>query len=246
MNTDYTLELTLLSDATFGRGDGITGLIDQEVEHDANGLPFLRGRTLKGLLCEECANTLYALDHLGIDMAPWHVAADELFGRPGSGIPEMANFSFGDAQLPEDIRLAVAYEVALAQETASTKGLQPATILDSLTAIRRQTAMDDEGVPERASLRAMRVVLRTTTFVASVQVQGAVSQYTRPLLAACVASFRRAGTGRNRGRGRLTAKLLTSDGQPLQPIPLAEFRRLCDARVALEQTPQTPLSEEGV
>jgi CRISPR/Cas system CMR subunit Cmr4 (Cas7 group RAMP superfamily) len=52
----YHLKIKLLSDTTFGRGDGVAGLIDQEVEHDANGFPYLRGRTLKGLLSEECDN----------------------------------------------------------------------------------------------------------------------------------------------------------------------------------------------
>ena len=45
----YYLKMLLLSDTTFGRGDGVAGLIDQEVEHDPNGFPYLRGRTLKGL-----------------------------------------------------------------------------------------------------------------------------------------------------------------------------------------------------
>lgn len=29
-----TLHLKLLSDTTFGRGDGVSGLVDQEIEHD--------------------------------------------------------------------------------------------------------------------------------------------------------------------------------------------------------------------
>ena len=43
------LHLKLKSDTTFGRGDGIPGVVDEEVEHNPNtGLPFLRGKTLKG------------------------------------------------------------------------------------------------------------------------------------------------------------------------------------------------------
>lgn len=60
--TAYKLQFDLRSAATFGRGDGVAGLVDEEVEHDGDGLPFLRGRTLKGLLAEECANILYALE----------------------------------------------------------------------------------------------------------------------------------------------------------------------------------------
>jgi hypothetical protein len=61
MNNLYTLRFELLSDTTFGRGDGVAGWVDQEVEHDADGLPFLHGRTLKGLLREEGVNILFAL-----------------------------------------------------------------------------------------------------------------------------------------------------------------------------------------
>lgn len=34
--TTLELHLKLLSDATFGRGDGVAGLVDAEVEHDSH------------------------------------------------------------------------------------------------------------------------------------------------------------------------------------------------------------------
>ena len=64
----YRLTFTLLSDATFGRGEGIAGLIDREVEHDRFGLPYLRGRTLKGLVSEEADNLLFVLERLGLSL----------------------------------------------------------------------------------------------------------------------------------------------------------------------------------
>lgn len=244
MSTSYVIQLTLESDATFGRGDGIAGLVDQEVEHDGYGLPFLRGRTLKGLLCEECANIIFALTQMGADLGPWALAADDLFGRPGSGIKEMAAFSFGDAQLSKDVRDAVAHELAkeVITEEAEEK-LQPADILASLTSIRRQTAMDENGVPERASLRAMRVILRETTFTSSIfALRHSQGEYALPLLAACVAGLRRAGTGRNRGRGRLRATLLDANGQPLSPDPFGRFKEL--VQVSTDQS-KKPTTKEG-
>ena len=59
---NMTLKITLKSATTFGRGDGVAGLVDREIEHDTNGFPFLRGRTLKGLLAESAENIVYALD----------------------------------------------------------------------------------------------------------------------------------------------------------------------------------------
>lgn len=61
----YWLKFTLKSDATFGRGDGVAGMVDSEVQHDSYGLPYLGGRTIKGLLGEECASILFALRQQG-------------------------------------------------------------------------------------------------------------------------------------------------------------------------------------
>ena len=90
------LYLTLISDATFGRGDGVAGLVNEEVEHDAaTGLPYLRGRALKGLLVEECANLLFAL---GTQAAVFTDTAKELFGEAGSALEDDGLLHVGTAQ----------------------------------------------------------------------------------------------------------------------------------------------------
>src|SRR5262249_30739506 len=150
-------QLYLRSDTTFGRGDGVAGLVDLEVEHDAYGLPFLRGRTLKGLLVEECANILYALTLQNQTLVPWSRAAQFLFGQPGSNWGDDGNMRVGDACLPEEIREAIAYAI---QE----ESLTPLDVLEAMTAIRRQTAMTADGAPRPGSLRSLRVVLRQTMF----------------------------------------------------------------------------------
>lgn len=199
----YWFCFTLLSDATFGRGEGLAGLVDQEVDHDRYGLPYLRGRTLKGLLNEECANILHALEQQGTDLARWKKAAQRLLGGPGSTLADDACLRVGDARLPADLRRAV-------RQALEAKGatLRPADALDSLTDIRRQTAVDERtGVPDEGTLRAMRVVLRQTPFEARLTFPEGTEPGDLPLLAACVLALRRAGTGRNRGRGRLRATL---------------------------------------
>lgn len=194
------LYLKLLSDATFGRGDGVAGLVDAEVEHDGYGLPFLRGRTLKGLLVEECSNILFSLrGHPKQDDI--EKAARWLFGVAGSGTDAAAMMRVGAAQLPEDLRRAVEISVKRGE-------LEAVDVLESLTAIRRQTAVDAAtGAPDEGSLRSMRTILRDTTFVASLDFLDQPNEAQLALLAACVKAFRRAGTGRNRGRGRLEARL---------------------------------------
>jgi CRISPR/Cas system CSM-associated protein Csm3 (group 7 of RAMP superfamily) len=218
------LKLTLLSDATFGRGDGVPGLVDAEVEHDHNGLPYLRGRTLKGLLGEEGANILFALEQFSseaqLDLERWRRAAQQLFGRPGSTEDNNACLHVGDARLPADLRAAIAVDLGL-----KSPKYTPTDALDAITAIRRQTAMDESGVPDEGSLRAMRVILRGTPFVAALYFTEEPIEDTLALLSACVMALRRVGTGRNRGRGRVTARLYTAQGQDVTCKHLAHFER---------------------
>jgi hypothetical protein len=243
---EYGLTFTLLSDATFGRGEGIAGLIDREVEHDQYGLPYLRGRTLKGLITEEVDNVLFALEQDGIDDARWTNARLALFGRPGSTAEDRGRLRFGHAELPAAVRQAI----------RATSGANRLMVLESLTTVRRQTAVgsvekrndeerdeerraDEEreaakheaekrearnyGVPVDGSLRAMRVILRQTPFEARLLSEDELSANELGLLAAAVLAFRRAGTGRNRGRGKLRADLKDASGQSLLAASYEHF-----------------------
>jgi CRISPR/Cas system CSM-associated protein Csm3 (group 7 of RAMP superfamily) len=198
------LHLHLKTDATFGRGDGVVGLVDEEVEHDHYGLPYLPGRTLKGLLVEECSNLVFTLEQQQRlsqkVLDDFRKAAFFLFGQPGSTLTDDALMRVGDAQLPKALRAAIEADV-------KAERLDRMTVLESLTAIRRQTAMEPSGIPERGSLRASRVILRNTSFISELAFEQAPDPDAKALLAACALSLRRAGVGRNRGRGRLTASL---------------------------------------
>ena len=206
----YFLKFVLESDAAFGRGDGVAGIVDAEVQHDEWGCPYLGGRSLKGLLVLECAEILAALS----DKSRWEKAARRLFGNPGSALGDNALLSIGDAQLPSDLRAAIAQDANAGREA----------VLESITALRRQTAMDEGGVPREHSLRTTRLVLRQTPFEAELYFAARPTESDLALLAACVKAFRRAGGGRNRGWGRLTAELLDTDHQPITDKYFAIFR----------------------
>ena len=177
----YMLTFTLESDATFGRGDGVAGLVDAEVEHDRHGTPYMHGRTLKG-----------------------------------RAIEDKANMRVSNASLPNDLRAAIVADVEAGKYAA-------ADVLESLTTIRRQTAMDATGKPDPGSLRAMRAVLRQTTFEADLSFAEPPTQDDLALLAACVAALRCVGMGRNRGRGRVAARLIDAQGQDVTSTHFTHF-----------------------
>jgi CRISPR/Cas system CSM-associated protein Csm3 (group 7 of RAMP superfamily) len=214
------LKITLKSDTTFGRGDGVAGLVDAEVQHDENGLPYLGGKTLKGLLgttCDEILNSPATSSYI------WTQSRNRLFGAPGSGVEEAAGLHVGHALLPEDLRQTIAYSVYYGR-------LDPKDVLASLTTLRRQTAMDaGTGAPLQETLRTMRVIVRETPFISRLNFKREPEKTDLALLAACVKALRRAGTGRNRGRGRLIAELYevypgVVDSQPVTDSYFAHFQ----------------------
>lgn len=195
---EYYLTVALRSDTTFGRGEGLAGLVDVEIEHDPHGWPFIGGRALKGLLVEEWANLRFALGA----GTTWDDAATHLFGTSGAALgPGAAQMHVGAATLPPDLRAAVA---------DAKLPTSPAEVLAALTTIRRQTSTQAEtGAPEEGSLRAMRVLLRGTPLLARLDFTLGPDERALALLAACALAVRRGGTARNRGRGRLALLLHT-------------------------------------
>jgi hypothetical protein len=214
----YKLKLTLLSDTTPGRGDGVAGAVDVEVEHDRYGMPFVRGRSLKGLLVEEWANLCFALEQAGVDLTRWDKAAYVLFGRPGSTLKDGAAMHVGHARLPADLRQAIVTDLR-------REKYQPADVLDALTDVRYQTAVDLTGKPVDGTLRAMRVILRKTAFEATLRFPEPPSDDVLALLSACVHAARRLGTARNRGRGRVQMRLCDEKGDLISDKHLKTFAK---------------------
>ncbi len=197
--TPKTLRITIKSAATFGRGDGVAGLVDREIEHDKYGLPFLRGKTLKGLLAESAENIVYALK--GTER--WRTAKDGLFGLPGrGGIEERGSLHIGDASLPQSLQAELRNAVSDEDNPFTAED-----VLHGLTGIRRQTAMNTDGGPDHASLRSMRVLLPGVILESELHFDVEPNEDQLSLLTASALDLRRAGTGRNRGRGHILLEL---------------------------------------
>ncbi|EAW36940.1 RAMP superfamily CRISPR-associated protein [Lyngbya sp. PCC 8106] len=215
---ELQIQIQLLSDTTFGRGDGVAGLVDQEVEHDLYGFPYLRGRTLKGLLSEECDNLIILLkDEVFIH---WKDVRNKLFGVSGSVIEHNSIIHVGDACLPEKLREAVGIQIDKERDNEQP-ALTPTDILHSLTTIRRQTAINpNNGTADSGSLRSARVVMRdrpntSPRFTAHLFFDEEPTSDMKALLGVSVLALRHIGSGRNRGRGHVQCSLCDANEQDI-------------------------------
>jgi CRISPR-associated protein Csx10 len=185
---DFTLKLC--SDALFSSGNNVPGQINSDLSLDEFGFPYVGGNRLKGLLSEECANTLSALQ------SPRRLenAARRIFGQ-GGGRPTRL-FHFGNAEIPMATRVGA---LNLAPSPLTTHDISR-----FYCRIRRQTSIDENGVAEPGSLRTMRVLRKGTELVGQITYSGfLLDEDDRALLTICAKALRRGGRLRNRGLGRI-------------------------------------------
>lgn len=239
------LRVAFLSDALFGAGHGTAGAADvvSALEPDT-GLPYLRGRTLKGLLVEACADILHvaaAADSPGLDRL--EAAARSLFGVPGSDADASASMRVGTARLPAPLRDVVRDAVATRTASALTRD----DVVEALTVIRRQTAIDDSGAPKVGSLRSARLALRGLTLHAPIRFDAPPSEDALSLLAACAQAVHRGGTHRTRGMGRLDLALLDETDDIGTRARKWFAKLLTDPRVRLPEvaSPKRRLAPDG-
>lgn len=189
--------IELLSDTTFGRGEGTPGAVDVEVEHDAHGLPMLGGKALRGLLRDSWLS-------MQVHFPDLQGAGRRLLG-PHGDLQETAILRIGDATIEESARAFIIWATERAHDP-----LAPQTILAALTEIRPQTSEErTTGAPARTTLRSTRVALRGLELVAPLCWLSAPDSRDMQCLALAALATRHGGLARNRGRGHLR---VTIDG----------------------------------
>ncbi|MCX7624857.1 MAG: hypothetical protein N2Z21_01375 [Candidatus Sumerlaeaceae bacterium] len=192
------LQVELLSDTTFSRGDGTPGIVDVEIEHDDLGLPFLGGKALRALLRDSWLSMLPSFPNL-------ESAAARVLGRP-QDIDDGCILRIGNAEFPSSVKEWIAYAVKRAANP-----LAPLDILESLTAIRYQTSEErTTGAPAKTTLRSSRVIMRGLSLQAPLRWLVCPQSDDLRVLASVALATRHAGLSRNRGRGHIR---ITIDGE---------------------------------
>ncbi len=214
--SEYILQITLLSDTTLGRGVGLAGLVDVEVEHDEWGLPYLHGRGVKGLL-RAASDELASM--CAVTKAPtFKKACDELLGMANENEATTGLLHIGSAQAAdESLRIAL------------LKAQMPrADVLNAFTSIRRQTSIDENtGAAQENTLRSIRVLKCGLVLRSLLSAADELTSAQKGALAAMVSATRRIGTRRNRGLGKVRTDLLDSAGTSV----LADWLKLFEKEV---------------
>lgn len=201
----YNIEIELKSETILGSGESVPGSVDLEVLYDNYGLPYLKGKTLKGRLREEAENII-RLDNKTFSKKD----IDELFGYEDKN--ELSKIIFFDATVSENIKNAI-----------NNSSIEKEDIFNALTDTRSFTAIGKDGVALDTTLRQIRVIHKGLILNAKINVVCELSEKEEILLALSVASLKHIGLMCNRGKGNV-ACLLYKNGKEILSESIKKYK----------------------
>jgi len=222
--SNFTIEVTLLSDTVVGSGEGFGAVIDTDVVFDDIGIPYIPGRRMKGCLRDSAQESCRMFDDSKVagfvDLsknADRFRIVDYVFGTPEKPSPlQFSNLTINDYY--ENRRW-------LAHLMEKHKGiLSKERIVMHFTGIRQQTGIDDSGVADEHTLRTVRAVKKGNTFAGTICVGDSTPDIVKLLWLAC-RNLRHLGTKRNRGFGEIDVKLFDETRNDVNFI--TELEDLC-------------------
>lgn len=190
MSLKAIIEVELLSETVFGGDGSVLGTADIEIQTDERGLPYLAGRTLKGLIREQAewySSFLPPEEQLDREIL-------RLFGKPWEDNHE--SLRFGNAKLSDAI-----------YELVSKHNIGAGEMLNAVTNVRSMTSIDESGKAAAGTLRQARVMKPGFVLYAPVFANTELSETERQLLEKAVKLVRHVGVMRNRGKGEVRCRL---------------------------------------
>ena len=160
-----------------GSGQTAGADVDELVIKDAHHLPFIPGKTVKGLLRDAVTNVLHFT--YGREETVEEIV-EELFGSENC----MSKLYFSNACLSPE----------LTQTIKADKEVSPEMLYQSFSS----TAIDNNGLAREHTLRRIETVVPCTLYG---EIVGVRPEYEQVLLQA-LKYIKRVGLGRNRGLGR--------------------------------------------
>lgn len=205
------IRVELLSDTCFSSGEVYNSAVDIDIFRDANGIPVIGGKRLKGCIreaAEELRDWGYKIDVEGI------------FGSRHDGYSAI---QISDAK-PEQ------YDQYISELSARNDPMlvHPSRVLDAFTYIRTQTAVDQEGIADRNTLRSVRVIKKGLVFFAPVEFRCSEEkkrEYEGQMVKICKA-VRHMGLNRTRGMGSVKVSFETKQtSKEEKPKPVMDENR---------------------
>lgn len=165
--------------------------VDTTVIKDKNGLPYIPGKTLKGLIREAVVD--YGLLR--------HILTEEDINRT-FGLP-------ADASNPENNIIGEAFFTDALLDEQETKAITQKKAQQFMYDKVASTAIDEKGVAKDLSLRSIEIVVACTLYAQILNIPDKVAD----VMDKALGMIHQVGLNRNRGLGRCDIRIIEKGGK---------------------------------
>ena len=206
------IELTTLSPLHLGSGRADV-MVDAEVVHDEYGMPYFPAKRFKGILYESALEVAEMAD-LCQGMFLDRTAVETMFQH---GETSDCQLVFSDLFLPDIEKMREDWNYL---QKNFGEFIQSVDVLKQYTDLRYQTRLEN-GVAAKGSLHNMRTVDKGLSFYGTIEIENGTRKHEQ-IIALALENLNAAGLKRNRGFGKIQAKLLNRDQTQLIKEALEE------------------------
>lgn len=208
----FRIRLTMTSDWHVGSGMGRPGNVDRLITRDADGLPFVPAKTLRGIWRDACERLCHGLDDGQV--GEWSRWVDLLFGsQPALGLNDPTGRHGDPAQAPLESAVQIRSARIPCRLREQLRRVDP-RIRQAMTFVRPGVKIDRRsGSAQTDYLRFEEVARKGTTLEAKCQLQVSESmrEAASALLTASAKLVERLGGKRRRGLGCCRLEVLDVD-----------------------------------
>jgi len=206
------IEITTLSPLHLGSGHADV-MVDAEVVHDEFGMPYFPAKRFKGILFE---SALEVAEMAELSQSNFLKRSDvELLFQHGT--TSDVQLIVSDLFLPEIEKMREDWKY-LQKRFGSF--IQPLDVLKQYTDLRYQTRLEN-GIAFDGSLHNMRTVDKGLSFYGTIEIENGTEKEEQ-IIALALENLSSGGLKRNRGFGKIQARLMNRDQEQLIAEALKE------------------------
>ena len=206
------IEITTLSPLHLGSGRADV-MVDAEVVHDEFGMPYFPAKRFKGILFE---SALEVAEMAELSRSNFLKRSD-VEGLFQHGTSSNVQLIVSDLFLPEIEKMREDWKYL---QKRFGDYIQPIDVLKQYTDLRYQTRLEN-GIAADGSLHNMRTVDKGVSFYGTIEIENGTEKEEQ-VIAMALENLNTVGLKRNRGFGKIHARLLNRDQEQLIAEALKE------------------------
>jgi len=195
---EITVKLKNTSPLILSTGESDSSYVDNQMAFDAFGFPFFSARRFKGLVVESAKEVKTMMDLAEFEDIP---TVESVFGTPkNESVCLFSDLNIHNYDMNKE------YMLWLSQE--SDGGINREFVIDAISSVRQQTAINQDGVSKDNSLRTIRVLNPGFTFKGIVEINlKKAPKNTETLLILALKNLHHVGLNRTRGFGDIECQV---------------------------------------